>query len=147
MFYSLLVKLGLLLKVVRVSLDFFFLFQVLASLLRLNDIEGVELTSLGNPNDKYLKERDAGRNKVQRILSKLEAKHQADLFSARASAMDEYKSSEAYKTMRYDLYSVGIDEAIRLLGLKIPNLDTSDLNDKSEFVEEELPKKEAETRQ
>lgn len=46
--------------------------------------------------------------------------------------------------MRDDLYSVGIEEAVRLLGYKNPSLNTLDLNHKSEFVEEEAQEKEVE---
>ena len=44
-----------------------------------------------------------------------------------------------------DLYSPGSADAVKLLKPKNPNLDTLDLNDESQTIEEETPKKEAVT--
>lgn len=77
---------------------------------------GAKLTSLKNLNDKYFKERDAAREDVHKIRSKLETKHKADFLSARNSVIEEYKSSVEYKDKRDDLYSSCIEKAARLLG-------------------------------
>ena len=43
--------------------------------------------------------------------------------------------------MRNVFYTAGMNEAIKLLGQKNPNLDASDLDDQSESTEEALKKK------
>lgn len=66
-----------------------------------------------------------------------------DLQAARVFAVEEYKSSEEYNNMRDDLYSTCIEDAMKLIGLKNPKLDVSDLNDGLATIEE-APEKESE---
>ena len=60
---------------------------------------GAELNSVRSRNDRYLKEQDAARAVVEKIRSDLEVKYQANLLSARASAVEEHKASEEYRSM------------------------------------------------
>lgn len=71
-----------------------------------------------------------------KIRSDFKAKYRADHQAARTSAVEEYKSSEEYHNIRDDLYSVGIDDAVKLLHPKNLNQDVSDINDESETIEE-----------
>ena len=93
---------------------------------------GSELTSLRLQNDRFLKERNAARDEVAKVQSELAQKFQADLEVARLAAVEEYKASEDYRNMRNDLYTAGINEAVRILGPKNPTLDTTDLDEDSE---------------
>ena len=74
---------------------------------------------------------------MAKVRSELAQKFQADLEAARLAAVEEYKASEDYRNMRDDLYTAGINEAVRILGPKNPTLDTTDLDEDSESMEEE----------
>lgn len=72
----------------------YFLLQVLDSLECLTGTIGVELTSLKNMNERYLREWDEARAKVEKIRSDLEARYRADLQAACVFTIDEYKPSD-----------------------------------------------------
>ena len=93
---------------------------------------GSELTSLRQRNDRFLKERDAARDETAKVRSELTRKFREDLEAARLAAVEEYKASDDYRDMRDDLYTAGMTEAVRLLGLKNPTLDATDLDLDSE---------------
>ena len=74
---------------------------------------------------------------MAKVRLELEQKFQEDLEAARLAAVEAYKASEDYRNMRDDLYTAGINEAVRILGPKNPSLDTTDLDEDSESMEED----------
>ena len=84
------------------------------------NIVGAELSSLEKRNNCYIKERDVTRAKVDLVRSELQAKHCVELEAAytatRSKPVEEYKASKDFRSMQDDLYTAGMNNAVKILG-------------------------------
>lgn len=96
---------------------------------------GAELNSLRKRNNRLLKTRDAARAVVEKVKSKLGAKHHANLEAACNAAPTEaewHTNLQDYRNMQNYLYNAGLNDAVNILDQRNPNFYTTDLDDDSD---------------